>query len=182
MRIGGQKRGMVASDLSAWAGGVDLEQLQDVCLQGWGLRNDRRVGAAGRGEPQPGQRGEDQPAGGLGGAVSPQPIKLLGGGDRLADLTFDQAEDQQGQADDGDQGGDAPVVFEEHRRHRQRAFVAPQDLGSVRLGGVQVGQQGVPAISGSQGVQGGLVEVPRQGGFAGGGVGGDLGLEDADQL
>src|SRR6266542_3426789 len=76
MRIGGQKRGMVASDLSAWAGGVDLEQLQDVCLQGWGLRNDRRVGAAGRGEPQPGQRGEDQPAGGLGGAVSPQPIKL----------------------------------------------------------------------------------------------------------
>jgi hypothetical protein len=31
-------------------------------------------------------------------------------GEAVSDLAFDQAEDEQGQADDGDQGGDAPVV------------------------------------------------------------------------
>ena len=103
---------MMASDRSAWAGGVDLEQLQDVCLQRWGLRDDRRVGAAGREQPQPGQRGKDQPPGGLCGAVGPQPLELARRGDRPADLALHQAEDQQGQADDGDQGGDAPIVFE----------------------------------------------------------------------
>src|SRR6266508_1029632 len=195
MGIGGQERGTVASGGSAWAGGVDLEQLQDVCLQRWGLWDDRRVGAAGRQQLQPGQRGKDQPPGGPGGAVSPQPIQALGGGDGPADLPLHQAEHQQGQADDGDQGGDASVGLQEHGRDRQWAFeagvaaldnlltlVAPQDLGGVSLGGIQVGQQGVPAVGSGLGVQGLLVEVPRQGGLAGGGVGADLGTQDADQL
>lgn len=33
----------------------------------------------------------------------------------MPDLAFYQAEDEQGEADHGDQGGDAPVVFQEQR-------------------------------------------------------------------
>ena len=40
----------------------------------------------------------------------------------VADLTFDQAEDQQGQADHGDQGGDPAVGLQEQGGDRERAF------------------------------------------------------------
>jgi hypothetical protein len=79
----------------------------------------------------------------------------------LADLPPGQAEDQQGQADHGDQGGDAPVEFQEERGDGEGAFelavaafddmlafVAAEDPGRAGLAGRQVGQQRVPAVPG----------------------------------
>ncbi|MDQ1012174.1 hypothetical protein QFZ82_006659 [Streptomyces sp. V4I23] len=96
----------------------------------------------------------------------------------LADLALDQGEDQQGQADHGDQGGDAAVVLQEHRRDREGALdvavsaldgalalIVQQDLGGGGLVGGQVGQQRVPAVDGRFGVDGSLVEGPGQGGL-----------------
>src|SRR5207244_8786579 len=100
-------------------------------------------------------------------------------GDGEADVAFDEAEDEQGQADDGDESGDAPVVLEVHGGDGQRSFevpvapldrflalVAAQDFGGVGLGRVEVGQQGVPAVGGCLGVDGGLIEGPHQGRLA----------------
>ena len=122
------------------------------------------------------------PVGRAGGAVAGQAghhPAVRGQG--LADLPFDQAEDQQGQADHGDQGGDAAVGLQEQRGDREGAFelavaafddvlalVAAEDLGRAGLAGLQVGQQRVPAVGGGLSVDRGLVEVPGQGGFAGG--------------
>src|SRR2546426_869779 len=47
------------------------------------------------------------------------------------------------------------------------AFVTGQDFGGVDGGGVEVGEQAVPAVGGGFGVEGGLVEPPAQGRFAG---------------
>jgi hypothetical protein len=60
------------------------------------LKINRPVGMAGR------------PAG-----VQALDLGLALVGEALSDLAFYQAEDEQGQADDGDQGGDAPVVLAE---------------------------------------------------------------------
>ena len=70
----------------------------------------------------------------------------------MPDLTFYQAEDEQGQADHGDQGGDAPVVLQEEGGDGEGAFerrVAASDRvlsfageeypGGVGLAGIQVG-------------------------------------------
>src|SRR6266480_3574385 len=145
MRVGWGGEVMMASDQSArpaWAGRVNLEQLQQLGLQWWWCGNGRRVVAAGGVEAQPGQRLEHQPAGRLGGSADIQPGKLDGGGDGLADRPLDQAEHQQRQAYDRDERGDAAVVFEEHGRDAKGAleravaafddflaFVAAQDLG-----------------------------------------------------
>src|SRR5258707_15356485 len=106
------------------------------------------------------------------------------------DLAFHQAEDEQGQADDGDQGGDAPVVLAEQGSDGERAFergvaafycflplVEDQDLGGGSLVGVQVGEQGIPAVGGGLGVDRLLVEYPGEGGFAGVGIGAGLCLQ-----
>lgn len=66
---------------------------------------------------------EDHAAGGTDAAV----VRVetghgLFGAECASDLPFDEAEDQQGQADDLDQGGDAPVVLHEDRRDREGAF------------------------------------------------------------
>src|ERR1035441_2558513 len=51
---------------------------------------------------------------GGGGAVAGQAVHLPAvGGQGLSDLPFDQAEDQQGQADHGDQRGDTAAGLEE---------------------------------------------------------------------
>src|SRR3982751_5851086 len=89
---------------SVWSGelgGVDLQQLQQSGLQRWGLGDDRGVVAAGGNQPQPGQGLEDEPSGGLGGLADVQALEGEVGGDGPADLAFDQAEDQQSQADHG---------------------------------------------------------------------------------
>ena len=107
----------------------------------------------------------------------------------VADLTFDQAEDQQGQADHGDQGGDPAVGLQEQGGDRERAFelavaalddvlalVPAENLRRSGLVRVQVGEQGVPAVSGGFGVDRSLIEMPGQRGSAGG-VPGDHGTQ-----
>lgn len=61
-----------------------------------------------------GECGEDESAGGDGGSSGVEAIDLGGVllGEGVSDLAFDEAQDEQGQADDGDQGGDPPVVLE----------------------------------------------------------------------
>ncbi|MFJ2806010.1 hypothetical protein [Kitasatospora sp. NPDC087271] len=66
---------------------------------------------------------EDHAAGGADGSVVRiEAAHGLFRPESLAYLAFDQAEDQQGQADHGDQGGDAPVVLQEDRRVREGAL------------------------------------------------------------
>src|SRR5208282_5117673 len=141
------------------------------------------VAVVGGDQAQVGEGLEDGSAGGPGGggAVAGQAGHHFAvGGQSVADLPFGQAEDQQGQADHGDQGGDAAVGLQEQGRDRQGAFelavaafndvlalVAAEDLLRAGLAGLQVGQQRVPAVRGGFGVNRVLVEVPGQGGFAG---------------
>ena len=140
------------------------------------------VAVVGGDQAQVGQGLEDGPAGGAGGgrAVAGQAGHHLGvRGQCLADLPLGQAEDQQGQADHGDQGGDAPVEFQEDRGDGEGAFelavaafndvlafVAAEDPGRAGLAGRQVGQQRVPAVPGGFGVDRVLVEAPGQDRFA----------------
>src|ERR1700735_839986 len=114
-----------------------------------------------------GERAEDEPAGGNGGpsGVEALDLGLVLLGEGLPGLAFYQAEDEQGQADDGDQGGDAPVVLQEQggdgewsleRRvaafYRLLPLVEQEDPGCVGLAGVQVGERCVPAVGGGRGV------------------------------
>src|SRR5512132_1074099 len=94
---------------SGGLGGVHVEQFKMPGLQGRGLWEDGRVVAAGGDQPQAGQRLEDQPPGGLSWLADVQPVQGAGRGDGAADLAFDQAEDEQGQADPGDYVLVAPV-------------------------------------------------------------------------
>src|SRR6266508_3968958 len=92
---------MVASWRSARparAGGVDVEQLQQLGLQRRWRGDGGRVVATGGVEAQPGQRLEDQPAGRLGLAAGVQPRALYGGGDGMALRASGQAYGQQRQA------------------------------------------------------------------------------------
>src|SRR6266508_184084 len=109
---------------SGGLGGVDVEQLKEAGLQWWWLGDDRRVVAAGGDEPEAGQGLEDEPPGGLGRLADIQPVEPDSRSDGPPYLPFDQAEDEQGQADDGDQGLDAPVGLQEHGCDRQRPFEA----------------------------------------------------------
>lgn len=105
-------------------------------------------------------------------AYRPSTLVGVADGQGLPYLAFDQAEDEQGQADDGDQRGDAAVVLQVAGGHGQRAFergvaafdgflafVEPQDLPGVGLAGIEVGQQRVPAV-GCLSINRVLVEVP----------------------
>ena len=76
------------------------------------------AGVAGAWQPQAGQRLEDEPPGGLGRLADVQLLEHAGGGDGAADLAFDQAEDEQRQADHGDQRLDAAVGLHKQRRDR----------------------------------------------------------------
>ena len=135
---------------------------------------------------------EDEPSGGDGGPSGVQAVDLGFAlfGEAASDLAFYQAEDEQGEADDGDQGGDAAVVLAEEGGDGERSFergvaafdcflsfVEQEDLGGVGVAGVQVGEQGVPAVGGGLGVDRLLVEVPGEGGFAGAGTGSGLCLQ-----
>ena len=55
------------------------------------------------------------------------------------------------------------------------AFVAAEHLGGGGDARVEVGQEGVPAVGGCFGGDRVVLEVPGEGGFAGGGVGADGG-------
>ncbi|MEV7053835.1 hypothetical protein [Streptomyces anulatus] len=108
---------------------------------------------------------EDHTAGGADAAVVVvEPGHGLFRSQSPSDLPLDQAEHQQGQADDLDQGGDAPVVLREDRCDRERPlevvvaaldralpFVVDQDLARIGLLGGQGDQQRVPAVDGGLG-------------------------------
>lgn len=84
-------------------------------MEGCWLRDDRRVLACPRNDLHGGEGAEDESAGWDGGPPGIQALDLgfTLFGETVPDLAFYQAEDEQGQADDGDQGGDAPVVLQE---------------------------------------------------------------------
>ncbi|WP_211593464.1 hypothetical protein [Microbispora sp. H10836] len=164
--------------------GIDVQEVEQAKLQNGRLGDDRRVLAVSGNDLHAGQSVEDELAGGDGRSSGVQALDCgpVLFGQCLPDLAFDQTEDEQGQADDGDQGGDAPVVLQVEGRDGQRAFeggvaafdrflsfVEGQDGGGVGLLGGQVGEQGVPAVDGGFGVDRLGVEAPGQGGFAGAG-------------
>src|SRR2546422_11454368 len=97
-------RGFIGVGLSGSAAGewVDVEELEQSGLDtGW-CRDDRWGVRAGGHEVKPGESVEDEPAGGSGGRPSREAGHLELGGDGPADLAFDEAEDQQGEADDAE--------------------------------------------------------------------------------
>jgi hypothetical protein len=172
--------------------GVDAEQVEEPELEGCGLRDDRRVVACSGDDLHGGECAEDEPAGGDGGPPGVQAghrgLALFG--EAAPDLAFYQAEDEQGQADDGDQGGDAPVVLAEQGGDGEGAFergvaafycflafAGDQDPGGGGFAGGQVGEQGVPAVGGGLGIDRLLVEYPGEGGLAGAGIGAGLCLQ-----
>jgi hypothetical protein len=97
---------------------IDLEKVEEPGLDTDGFGDGSGVAVVGGDQAQVGQCTEDGPAGGAGGggAVAGQAgHRPAVRGQRLADLPLGQAEDKQSQADHGDQGGDAPVEFQEER-------------------------------------------------------------------
>src|SRR5713226_3462148 len=156
-------------------------------LDAGGFGDQDGVAVVGGDQGQAGEDLEDGSAGGpgRGALVAGQAGHHFAvGAQGVADLPFYQAEDQQGQADHGDQSGDAAVGLQEQGGHREGAFelavtafsdvlalVAAEDLFGAGLAGGKVGQQGVPAVGCGCSVDRGLVEVPRQDGLAGGVVG-----------
>src|SRR5207244_11940323 len=91
---------------------IDVVEVEKPGLDTGGFGDGGGVAVVGGDQAQVGQGAEDGPAGGAGGggAVAGQAGHHLAVRGRcLADLPLDQAEDQQGQADHGDQRGDAPV-------------------------------------------------------------------------
>jgi hypothetical protein len=82
---------------------------------GCGLGDDGRVLARAGDDLHGGEGAEDEPSGGDGGPAGVQAfgLGLVLFGEALPDLAFYQAEDEQGEADHGDQGGDAAVVLAE---------------------------------------------------------------------
>lgn len=141
--------GMVHSG-SAGGDRVDVEQFEDAGLEpGGGGHDGWRVGGGGD-EVEPGQRLEDEPAGGSGGGAAGESGHRAFRQDRASGCAFDEAEDQQGEADHRQERVDAAVVLEEHGRDGERAFeraaaasttswpfVADEHFCGVGVGGVE---------------------------------------------
>lgn len=94
-----------------------------MCLDSSADEDDGWAGGGAGAEHEAVEVVEDHAAGGSDLAVvGVEAGHGLFGTQGLADLAFDQAVDQQGQADHGDQGCDAAVVLQEQRRDGQRAL------------------------------------------------------------
>ncbi|GAA1912468.1 hypothetical protein GCM10009753_50520 [Streptantibioticus ferralitis] len=94
-----------------------------MCLDSSVDQDDGWTGAGAGPDHQAGEVVEDHAAGGADGAVvGVEAAHGLVGAQGPADLPFDQAEHEQGQADHADQGLDAPVVLQEDRGDRERAL------------------------------------------------------------
>src|SRR5436190_21700226 len=106
---------MGLSGLRSWPAGlsgVDAEQFQELGLEVSGF-GDGGCLSPGRGdEAEFAECLEDEPSGGFAGpaVVDVKADHLGGGGEVAPDCALGEAEDQQGEADDGDQGGDPTVV------------------------------------------------------------------------
>ena len=93
-------------------------------LLGVGERVELDAGV-GVGQAEALERGEDVPAGrSSGAAFGQQPGDLLLGAERGAGAGFDQPEDEQADADDAQQRGDAVVVVQEDRADLQCLFMS----------------------------------------------------------
>ncbi|MEU9048099.1 MULTISPECIES: hypothetical protein [unclassified Kitasatospora] len=99
---------------------VDVEEIEGVELDAAVDLDGWRVGDVADSQGEFAEVVEDHPAGGADAAiVRVEAGHGLVGAERASDLPLDQAEDQQCQADDLDQSGDAPVVLHEDRCDRQ---------------------------------------------------------------
>lgn len=163
------------SGLSAGGDGVDVEQFEDAGLEPDGCGDDGRGVGGGGDEAELAQGVEEVAAGGAGIAVATEVGDLEFWGDGSSGFAFDEGEDQQGEADDRQERFDALVVLQEYGGDGEGAFevavaafddflafVAGEDLAGVSVGGVEVGEQAVPAVGSGFGVEGGLVEGPGQ--------------------
>ncbi|MFG2887575.1 hypothetical protein ACGFYV_35745 [Streptomyces sp. NPDC048297] len=126
---------------------MDTEKFEEVELDAAGDLHGRRVGDVADPQTELAEVVEDHPSGRPHSAV----VRVEPGHGLLrpqgpSDLAFDQAEDQQGQADHLDQCGSTPVVLDEDRGDRERplevrvaaldralALVLDQDLGGCGL-------------------------------------------------
>src|SRR5260221_3482434 len=135
----------------------DVQQCEDGPLDGGELVEDGAGG--GVGEVQPVEGGEGGAGGGDGGAAFGQDA---GQGDSGAEcgaqLGFDQPEDEQRDADDGDEGLDPVVVVQEHGPDPQgllEVAVALLDdpLVFVDFQDVQGGQRAAVVVAGKVGGQ-----------------------------
>ena len=96
-----------------WPGRLDVEEFEDVALGvGEAVEADAVVGV---GEAEALEGGEDVAAGGDGGAAFGEQAGEWVAVEAGAGLGFDEAEDEQGEADDADQRVDAVVVVQEDR-------------------------------------------------------------------
>ncbi|MDB1090206.1 hypothetical protein PJ985_21875 [Streptomyces sp. ACA25] len=159
---------------------VGVEEFEEVELDATGDLDGGRVGDVADSQGEFAEVVEDHAAGGADPTVvGVETGHALFRPQGPSDLPLDQAEHQQGQADDLDQGGDAPVVLDEDRRDRERplevvvaaldralALVVDQDLAWVGFLSGQRGQQRVPAVDRGLGSRDVLIEVPVRGGNA----------------
>lgn len=157
---------------------LDIEKFEEVELNTAVDLHGRRVCGVADPQVQLAEVVEDHAAGGPDApVVRGEPGHGLVGAQGASDLSLDQAEDQQREADHLDQGGGAAVVLDEEWRDGERAFevreaafdralalVPNQHLGGVGLLGGERGDQRVPAVSLRFGVEHVLVEAPLQSG------------------
>src|SRR6266540_3962497 len=128
--IGARRVFRTAWCLPVWVGGSgallgpgegDVEVGEDDPLGGGEPVEDGPGGSVG--EVQVVEGGEDAATGGFGGAAFAEQAGQLGvGAEGAAQVGFDEAEDEQGDADDGDQRGDAVVVVQEDRADLEGLF------------------------------------------------------------
>ncbi|WP_223065027.1 hypothetical protein [Streptomyces sp. IB201691-2A2] len=102
---------------------VGVEEIEDVELDATGDLDGGRIGDVADPQGEFAEMVENHAAGGADSAI----VRVEAGhglvrSKRASDLPLDQTEHQQSQADDLDEGGDAPVVMDEDRRNRQGAL------------------------------------------------------------
>ena len=119
---------MRVSDRRSWPaglGGVDAEKVQELGLQVAGFGDGCRLVPRGRDKAQFGEGLQDEPSGGSAGPtiVDVKTDHFGVGGEVAAYFAFDEAEDEQGQADHGDQRGDPAVAAQEDRRDGQGTLI-----------------------------------------------------------
>ncbi|MET9383639.1 hypothetical protein ABZY09_21850 [Streptomyces sp. NPDC002928] len=99
----------------------EIEEIEEVELDSAGDLDGGRVGDVADPQPEFAEVVEDHAAGRADPAVvGVEAGHGLLGAEGSSNLPLDQAEHQQGQADDLDQSGDAPVVLDEDRCDRER--------------------------------------------------------------
>ena len=84
----------------AGCGGVDFEEFEESGLEAGGFGDEGWCVCGGGDESEVGEGVEDEPTGGSCCGAAWEPGHFLVGFEGVADVAFDEAEDQQGKADD----------------------------------------------------------------------------------